>query len=99
MQKEEKDKGSWNESNKLKEDEVVMPIMFNTILEASGFRPPSDVRLLRHKDNTAERGKTPYDLWRHEPKNFDLYQQTQSVGNRRKLAAAVLGGVHRHARQ
>jgi hypothetical protein len=63
-----------------------MPIMFNTILLAAGFHL-SDVRLLRHKDNRAAKGRTPYELWRDNRQQFDLYQATQSVGNESKLRA------------
>jgi len=63
-----------------------MPIMFNTILLAADFNL-SDVRLLRHKDKRAAKGRTPYDLWRDNRPQFDLYQATQSFGNRNKLEA------------
>lgn len=61
-------------------------IMFNAILREAGL-PPNDVRLIRHKDNRAERGRTPYELWRDDRQKFDLYQHTQSISNRRKLTA------------
>jgi hypothetical protein len=60
--------------------------MFNTILKAADFRL-ADVRLLRHKDKRAAKGRTPYELWRDNPPQFDLYQATQSVGNQAKLNA------------
>jgi hypothetical protein len=60
--------------------------MFNTILLASDFRL-ADVRLLRHKDRRAAKGRTPYELWRDARQQFNLYQATQSVGNRNKLRA------------
>jgi hypothetical protein len=63
-----------------------MPIMFNTILLAADFCL-ADVRLLRHKDKRAAKGRTPYELWRDDRQQFDLYQATQSVGNRNKLRA------------
>jgi hypothetical protein len=65
-----------------------MPIMFNTILRA-GNVSLADVRLIRHKDNRADRGRTPYDLWR-DPETrplFELYQRTQNIRNRGKLDA------------
>jgi len=37
--------------------------MLNTILQANNF-DLKDVRLLRHKDNRAEKGCTPYELLR-----------------------------------
>ncbi|MBY0232840.1 MAG: GIY-YIG nuclease family protein [Gemmataceae bacterium] len=61
-----------------------MPIMFNTLLEAEGFRL-ADVRLLRHKDNRAAKGRSPYDLWRDDRPRFNSYQATQSIGNQAKL--------------
>ena len=64
-----------------------MPIMFNTVLLAADFYF-GDVRLLRHKDQRAAKGRTPYELWRDDRPQFDRYQATQSVGNRNKLKAA-----------
>jgi hypothetical protein len=63
-----------------------MPIMFNTILLAVNFHL-ADVRLLRHKDTRAEKGRTPYELWRDDCQQFVLYQATQSIKNRGKLRA------------
>jgi hypothetical protein len=62
-----------------------MPTMFNTILLEAGL-PLSDVCLLRHQDNRAERGRTPYELWRDDRPAFDLYQSHQSVEGRQKFS-------------
>lgn len=63
-----------------------MPISLNSILLDSGFSL-SDVRLLRHKDNSSSKGKTPYELWRDNRPQFDLYQSTQAIKNEKKLNA------------
>jgi hypothetical protein len=63
-----------------------MPIMFNTILLANGFAA-GDVRLLRHKDRRAAKGQTPYEVWRDNLQQFELYQATQAIGNESKLSA------------
>jgi hypothetical protein len=63
-----------------------MPIMFNTILQEAGL-PLADVRLIRHKDKKASRGRTPYELWRDNRSQFELYQSTQSIPNRKKFTA------------
>ncbi|HRQ37413.1 MAG TPA: GIY-YIG nuclease family protein [Chloroflexota bacterium] len=63
-----------------------MPIMFNTILNEAGLTL-RDVRLIRHKDKRAARGRTPYELWRDDRSKFEQYQSTQSIPNRRKLTA------------
>lgn len=63
-----------------------MPIMFNTILRDAGL-PLADVRLLRHKHNEAKKGRTPYELWRDNRRQFEWYQQTQNINNRKKLNA------------
>ena len=63
-----------------------MPITFNTILHTADFNL-AHVRLLRHKDNRAVKGRTPYELWRYDRQGFDLYQSTQSIKNRNKLTA------------
>jgi hypothetical protein len=64
-----------------------MPIFFNSILIEAGF-DLGDVRLLRHKDNRAEKGRSPYELWRDDHDKFDLYQATQSIKNGSKLKAS-----------
>lgn len=63
-----------------------MPIMLNTILREAGL-DPKNVRLIRHKDKRAKKGRTPYELWRDDRPKFELYQSTQSFGNRKKLTA------------
>lgn len=63
-----------------------MPIMLNTILIAAEFRLV-EIRLLRHKDTRAAKGRTPYELWRDSPLQFDQYQSIQSVANASKLRA------------
>lgn len=63
-----------------------MPIMFNTILSVANLNL-SEVRLLRHKDTRSAKGRTPYELWRDNRHQFDLYQSTQRVSNEAKLKA------------
>jgi len=63
-----------------------MPIMFNTLLSAAGF-PLPEVRLVRHKDNRADRGRSPYELWRDDRPKFEGYQSVQGFHNRVKLSA------------
>ncbi|HVL44577.1 MAG TPA: GIY-YIG nuclease family protein [Acidovorax sp.] len=63
-----------------------MSITFNTILRADGINP-SECRLIRHKDSRSAKGRSPYELWRDDRPKFDLYQATQSIGNRKKLTA------------
>lgn len=63
-----------------------MPIMFNTILRETGLRL-ADVRLIRHKDRRAERGRSVYELWRDNRPQFELYQSIHSIPNRQKLTA------------
>jgi len=60
--------------------------MFNTILIDAGLRL-ADVRLLRHKDKRATKGRTPYELWRDNRQQFDLYQSIQNIDNREKIRA------------
>ena len=66
---------------------TVVPLMFNTILREAEI-PLADVRLLRHKDQRAEKGRTPYELWRDDRQQFERYHSGQSFGNRTKLKAA-----------
>ena len=63
-----------------------MPLLLNTLLSAAGLALPG-VRLLRHKDQRATRGHSPYELWRDERAKFDWYQATQSLTNESKLKA------------
>jgi hypothetical protein len=63
-----------------------MPLRFNTLLAQEGIAPAA-VRLLRHQDGRAERGRTPYELWRDDRPAFEAYQGAQSFGNRSKLRA------------
>lgn len=63
-----------------------MPLMFNMILRESGLEPV-DVRLIRHKDNSADRGRSPYELWRDNRPAFEQYQSLQRIKNRKKFSA------------
>lgn len=63
-----------------------MPIMLNSILLDAGLQL-SDVRLIRHKDQRAKKGSSPYELWRDNPSQFESYQSSQSFANRQKLTA------------
>lgn len=63
-----------------------MPIMLNTLLGAAGL-PLSDVRLLRHKDKRATKGRSPYELWRKRPAAVRAVPSSQSIENRKKLTA------------
>lgn len=63
-----------------------MPIMFNALLRAAGL-DPDDTRLLRHQDKRADRGRTPYELWRDDRSAFEFYQSLQRVEGRSKFKA------------
>jgi hypothetical protein len=73
-----------------------MPTMFNTLLREAGLSL-TEVRLLRHKDKSAKKGYTPYDLWYLRPRQFELYQshQTHRDGARLKGSywASFLGRI------
>ena len=64
-----------------------MALHFNSLLEQAGVNP-SDVRLLRHADTSAQRGRTPFEMWRDDREAFDLYQSIQSVRNRSRFERA-----------
>lgn len=63
-----------------------MPKFFNEILSDAGLKL-SDVRLVRHKDNRALKGRTPYDLWCNNRSEFEEYQSRQRISNRQKFNA------------
>jgi hypothetical protein len=58
--------------------------MFNSILSETGL-PIDKVRLLRHRDQTAVKGLSPYELWRDDRQRFELYQSHQGFRNHKKL--------------
>jgi hypothetical protein len=61
-----------------------MPLMFNTLLREADV-PLAHVRLLRHKDLRATKGRTPYGLWLANRPQFEWYQSTQTFKSRQKL--------------
>ena len=63
-----------------------MPIMFNTVLREVELEP-AQVRLIRHKDTSAARGRSPYELWRDDLSAFERYQSLQNIKNRKKFSA------------
>jgi hypothetical protein len=63
-----------------------MLLTFNQILEA-GRIPLTQVRLLRHKDHRAAKGRTPYELWRDDRVRFELYQSLHGTEKRNRLNA------------
>ncbi len=64
-----------------------MAISFNSILLEAGL-VPANVRLLRHKDHRATKGRTPYELWRDFRPQFEVYQSTQGIKYEARLNAA-----------
>ena len=62
-----------------------MPIMMNSLL-AQFKIDPAEVILLRHQDQRADPGQTPYKLWCDDKAAFDRYQSIQNPRNRKKLA-------------
>lgn len=63
-----------------------MHLTLNQFFELGGI-PLRDLRLLRHKDTRAAKGRTPYELWRDDRPQFELYQSTHKVGYRTSLGA------------
>lgn len=63
-----------------------MALMLNTILAETGI-PLADIRLVKHKDKSAQKGRTPYELWRDDRPKFESYQSTQRIKNRKKMNA------------
>ncbi len=65
-----------------------MPLFFNSLLRQLGVEL-GEARLLRHQDQRASKGRTPYELWRDDRPAFESYQSTQSFGNRPRLSPAT----------
>jgi hypothetical protein len=63
-----------------------MPLRFNTLLHGAQIEL-GDVRMLRHQDHRADKGRSPYELWRDALPAFNAYQETQRFGSRAKLRA------------
>lgn len=61
-----------------------MPILFNTLLEQNEIEP-GDVRLIRHKDRRAEKGRNPFELWLYDTESFEKYQSIQGIDGEVKL--------------
>ena len=59
-----------------------MPLKFNTLLREAHIRP-SQVCLIRHKDQRADKGRGPYELWRDKLSAFEDYQSTQNIRKRK----------------
>ena len=55
-----------------------MPLMLNSLLEASEI-DPRNVRLLRHRDADAHNDFKPYELWRDNYNGFMAHQSRQSA--------------------
>lgn len=64
-----------------------MPIMLNTILTDASLLL-RDVRLLRHQDRRAQKGYSPYEMWRDDRRLFELYQSHQGIKNRNRFGDA-----------
>ena len=59
----------------------------STLYSARPACPLGDVRLLRHKDKRATKGRNPYELWRDNRSQFELYQSGQGIDNRKTLSS------------
>jgi hypothetical protein len=64
-----------------------MAILFNSVLQQNDI-DPANVILVRHQDQRAAPGRTPYELWRDNRPAFEHYQSTQSIANRPRLSRA-----------
>jgi hypothetical protein len=64
-----------------------VPLFLNSLLLQLGVQI-SSARLLRHQDQRAAKGRTPYELWRDDRPAFESYQSTQSPRNRPRLSPA-----------
>jgi hypothetical protein len=58
-----------------------MPLTFKDALTDAGI-DPKKVRFLRHVDREADPGKTPYELFKKDRPEFELFQSHQNPKNR-----------------
>jgi len=63
-------------------------ISFNALLESGGYDLPG-VRLLRHNEPAAVRGRSCYELWRDDRLAFDRYQAEQDTRAHRSFVTAT----------
>ena len=56
----------------------------SALLRGAGLEP-SEILLLRRKDSRAAKGRSPYELWRDDRRQFQKYQSVQSVKDRKKF--------------
>jgi hypothetical protein len=61
-----------------------MNLELNSLFRQLGIEL-KDIRLLRHQDQRAKKGRTPYELWRDDPPSFIKYQSLQSFENHSRL--------------
>jgi hypothetical protein len=80
-----------NQSNCIGDDSddgaISMPMMFNSLLAEAGLNWDT-VILMRHQDRRADKGKTPFELWRDNREAFERYISIQGFVNRSKFARA-----------
>jgi hypothetical protein len=65
-----------------------MPIMLNSILQECGL-DLKNVLLLRHQDNRAAKGLSPYTLWRDDRLLFEEYQSYQKVRSESRFRRSI----------
>ncbi|MGH6872846.1 MAG: GIY-YIG nuclease family protein [Rhizomicrobium sp.] len=65
-----------------------MAMLFNSILTQEGIEP-SETILVRHQDMRAEKGRTPFELWRFDRPAFDAYQTHQNPDRRSRFQRAT----------
>src|ERR1700735_3155531 len=58
-----------------------MALLFNSILAQEGIQAAETI-LVRHKDTRADKGRTPFELWRFDQPAFDDYQRHQAIDRR-----------------
>jgi hypothetical protein len=63
-------------------------LTFNDMLRKTRY-PLDQVRLLRHQEPGAARGRSPYELWRDDRRAFDFYQSRHGAQAHQSLAKAT----------
>jgi len=64
-----------------------MALLLNSILAQEGIAPTETI-LVRHQDMRAEKGRTPFELWRFDTPAFDAYQSHQNPNRRSRFSRA-----------
>jgi hypothetical protein len=75
-------------SGEQRPEEQQYPLTFYDLLRKGGY-PLDQIRLLRHKEPGAVRGRSPFELWRDDRPAFEVYQAQHGEQPHQRLVGAT----------